>query len=69
MFPATEEEQLFDLTNDRQELHNLAGKAEHAERLSFWRGRLIDLLAQRADGFSDGKKLVPRTEWWGPEVE
>ena len=68
-FPATGEEQLFDLTNDRQELHNLAGKPEHAERLSFWRGRLVDLLARRGDGFSDGKKLVPRTEWWKPEVE
>jgi arylsulfatase A-like enzyme len=67
-FPATNDEQLFDLVHDRQELHDLAGKPEHQERLERWRGRLVERLAERGDGFSDGERLIPRTEHWGPKA-
>jgi hypothetical protein len=62
----TGEEQLFDLTHDRDECFDLAGKPEFAERVACWRERLIALLAERGDGFSDGKRLLTRTEWYGP---
>lgn len=68
-FPATGEEQFFDLTRDRQELHDLAGNPDYTERVALWRKRLIDLLAQRGDGFSDGKKLLVRTQPWSAVVE
>ncbi|MFO7897494.1 MAG: hypothetical protein R6V58_00365 [Planctomycetota bacterium] len=44
---------------DRAELHDLSVDPEHADRLEFWRRRLIDHLAARGDGFSDR---------WGPGV-
>ncbi|MGI6206643.1 MAG: sulfatase-like hydrolase/transferase [Anaerolineae bacterium] len=64
-FPATNEEQFFDLEADRQELRNLA--AERPDEVAQWRQRLVQVLAERGDGFSDGQRLLPRTEWWGPE--
>ena len=67
-FPARDEEQLFDLRKDRQELRDLARQPAHRERLAKWRQRLIKLLAERGDGFSDGERLLPRREWWRPEV-
>lgn len=66
-FPKTGEELFFDLSHDRQELHNLAKDPQHAERVSLWRQRLIELLAKRPDGFSDGKQLL-RKEHWSPIV-
>jgi arylsulfatase A-like enzyme len=66
-FPATDHEQLFDLTDDRRELHNLA--AERPDRVATWRERLVQVLAPRGDGLSDGTHLVPRTERWGPFAE
>ncbi len=68
-FPVTEEEQLFDLTNDRDELHDLAKDSSQAERVEKWRRRLIDVLAKRPDRFSDGERLIPRKEWWPANVE
>jgi len=68
-FPATGEEQLFDLTADRQELHDLAKEPAYAGRVELWRGRLIELLGRRGDGFSDGRKLLTRTDWWPPQVQ
>jgi arylsulfatase A-like enzyme len=68
-FPATSEEQSFDLRADRQELHDLAKDAGCAERVAFWRDRLIRLLGERGDGFSDGTRLLRRSDWWSPEVE
>ncbi len=68
-FPATGDEQFFDLVNDRQELHDLAKDPAHAERVALWRRRLIELLGRRGDGFSDGKNLLIRKERWGPVVE
>jgi arylsulfatase len=68
-FPATDEEQFFDLRTDRRELHDLARDDAHRERVAEWRRRLVEVLAKREDGFSDGERLIPRREWWRPEVE
>ena len=67
--PATGEEQFFDLTADRQELHNLAKEPSQSERVAMWRERLIKILAERGDPVTDGKKLLVRKEWWPPVVE
>ncbi len=68
-FPARSEELFFDLSSDRQERHNLANDPEHRERVELWRRRLVNLLAKRGDGFSDGKRLLPRSQWWSAVVE
>ena len=68
-FPATGEEQLFDLAKDRNELCNLAADPAHAERVATWRKRLVELLGRRGDGFSDGEELLIRKERWGPEAQ
>ncbi|APX34103.1 arylsulfatase [Brachybacterium sp. P6-10-X1] len=52
-------EQLFDLEADPQELHDLAGSAEHAGELARHRAILIDHLRDREEGFVDGEELVP----------
>jgi arylsulfatase A-like enzyme len=63
-FPATDCEQLFDLATDRREMHDLA--AERPERVAAWRRRMIEALAGRGDGLSDGTRLVRQTANWGP---
>jgi arylsulfatase len=68
-FPATGEEQLFELATDREELHDLARDPAHNHRVAVWRQRLIDLLAERGDGFSDGEKLLIREGRWGPVAD
>lgn len=67
-FPVTGEEQFFDLASDRQELHDLAGDAKAAAPVAVWRKRLIQLLARRGDGFSDGKRLLRKPEGYGAVV-
>ncbi|HIE51921.1 MAG TPA: arylsulfatase [Armatimonadetes bacterium] len=67
-FPATGEEQFFDLLNDREERHDRAKDPAYGVRVTFWRQRLIDLLGRRGDGFSDGKRLLVRREWWSAVV-
>jgi arylsulfatase A-like enzyme len=77
-FPATGQEQFFDLVKDRQELHDLAPEARQpraeaenpncASRVALWRQRLIELLGKRGDGFSDGKKLLIRKDRWSAVV-
>ena len=67
-FPATGEEQFFDLKTDRRELHDLAREPAQRERVAGWRERLIRLLGERGDGFSDGKRLLVRRETWSPVV-
>lgn len=53
-------EYCFDLDADPQELVNLAARPEHADLVTHWRQRLIEILAQRPqDGLSDGKRLIP----------
>ncbi|MFW6107712.1 MAG: arylsulfatase [bacterium] len=68
-FPVGDREQLFDLAADRRELHDLSGDPAKRDRLELWRRRLIDHLADRGDGFSDGETLIPRTDRWGPGAE
>jgi len=67
-FPTTGQEQFFDLSKDRQELHDLAEEPSSSQRVETWRQRLIHLLAKRKDGFSDGKKLL-RKKTWSPVAE
>ncbi len=68
-FPATGKELFFDLKKDRQEIHNLSKDPAYAKRVKVWRKRLINLLAERDDGFSDGKKLLLKREGWSPIAE
>jgi arylsulfatase A-like enzyme len=68
-FPASGQEQFFDLKEDRQELHDLAQDASCAKRVAMWRERLIKILAARNDPATDGKKLLVRKERWSPVVE
>ncbi len=52
-------EQLFDLRADPQELHDLARQPSSADRLGQWRGKLVDELRARPEGYVDGDALVP----------
>jgi arylsulfatase A-like enzyme len=56
-------EQLFDLREDPTECHDLIDDASRAERIKLWRGRLIEELRGRPEGFTDGKKLIPGREY------
>ncbi|MDQ6960633.1 MAG: sulfatase-like hydrolase/transferase, partial [Mariprofundaceae bacterium] len=56
--PACGSEQFFDLTTDPNECHNLASDPQHADRVTFWRERMIKELANRPEGFSDGRSLI-----------
>lgn len=58
-YPSNGIEQLFDLTTDPHELHNLAIESEHEERLAHWRRRLIECVAGRPEKFTDGHRLIP----------
>ena len=51
-------EQLFNLETDPREEHDLAGDAAHAALLEQWRARMIQRLANRPEGFSDGTHLI-----------
>jgi arylsulfatase A-like enzyme len=68
-FPVTGQEQFFDLAHDRQELANLVEQPTCAERVAIWRERLIQLLAERGDGFSDGQQLLVREDGWSAVVQ
>jgi arylsulfatase len=57
-FSQTGEEQLFDLRCDPRERACLSESPAHQERLRFWRGKLVQELAGREEGYSDGKRLV-----------
>ncbi len=58
--PVTGAEQLFNLQADPDECRELSGNPDSAERLSFWKQRLVEKLAPRQeDGLSDGRKLIP----------
>jgi len=67
-FPYSGKEQYFDLVDDREELHDLSQDPRYAKRVKMLRDRLIRILGQRGDGFSDGKKLLIRKDRWPPEV-
>ena len=68
-FPTTGAEQFFDLVKDRQEVHELAKDPSYSQRVTLWRQRLIGLLGERGDGFSDGKRLLIRKDGWRAIVE
>jgi len=53
----TGREQLFNLDTDPEELHDLAAESE--SRTGIWRSRLVQELAGREDGHSDGQSLIP----------
>ncbi len=58
-FPVSGRERFFDLLNDPEEKHDLAGDPRYRARLERWRRRLIERLAERPqDGLSDGKRLI-----------
>ena len=67
-FPASGKELFFDLATDRQERRNLANDPAYRDRVEICRNRLIELLANRGDGFSNGKSLL-RVEQWSPAVK
>lgn len=55
-YPALGMEQVFDLEHDPQELHNLAAEDGSQELVALWRGRLMERLEGREEGFVvDGK--------------
>lgn len=51
-------EQLFDLKNDPKEITDLSKASTHTDELTRWRKRLVQELADREEGFSDGKELI-----------
>ena len=54
-------EQLFNLSDDPQEEHDLSTVDGQRATLATWRGRLAERLAQRPEGFSrDGKLIIGR---------
>lgn len=52
-------EQLFSLSDDPDECHDLAGDPAARDNLAAWRQRLIRFLQPRPEGFSDGRRLIP----------
>lgn len=56
--PLDGKEHLFDLEEDPHEEHDLAANAEDPV-LEQWRRRLVERLAGRPEGFSDGQRLIP----------
>lgn len=59
--PITGEEQLFDLTADPNECHDLAEDPAKSDVLETWRDRLVDELEGRVEGLSDGESLQTGT--------
>ena len=58
-YTRTGEEQIFNLIDDPNELHDLAEDPGSRDCLLLWRSRMVDELAPRIeDGLSDGKQLI-----------
>ncbi len=57
-FPLTGKEQFFDLEADPEERNDLSDHPGRESERVAWRERLIERLARRNDGFSDGKQLI-----------
>ena len=52
-------EELFDLTNDPSELHNLSAEPVHGDTLREWRRRMVEHLSERGEPFvSRGKQAI-----------
>jgi arylsulfatase A-like enzyme len=58
-FSQTGEELLFDLQTDPREEHDLARTPGAAAHLETWRGRLVERLRDRPEGFVEDGRLVP----------
>lgn len=56
-YTQTGQEQLFNLDEDPNEIHDLARQEDSAKVLLMWRERLITQLNGRPEGFSDGEQL------------
>ena len=56
--PRSGGEYLFDLDSDPNELHNIAADPGSEPRVAAWRGRLIERLKGRPEGFTDGERLI-----------
>ena len=56
--PTDGSEQLFNLDTDAREEHDLSQEPGHRATLQQWRTRMIQCLADRPEGFSDGTKLI-----------
>ena len=56
--PLDGRELLFDLEADPEEEHDLSQEPSHQDCLTSWRKTLIQRLAPRSEGFSDGERLV-----------
>lgn len=56
--PLDGDEQLFDLDSDGREEHDLSRDAPHRKTLEYWRATLVQRLARRPEGFSDGRRLI-----------
>jgi len=57
-FSGAGHEQLFDLDRDPQECRDLARDPANAARVAAWRRALIQELAGREEGFTDGERLI-----------
>ena len=55
-------EELFDLTGDPNELHNLSAEPAHKNTLLIWRRRMVEHLSERGEQFVSGGKLAIRKE-------
>ena len=56
--PTTGQELLFDLQTDPKEEHDLSKNTDTKLERKKWRDMLIERLATRPEGFSDGEKLI-----------
>ncbi|MEM1026715.1 MAG: sulfatase-like hydrolase/transferase [Planctomycetota bacterium] len=56
-------EQFFDMTSDPTETTNRIADPDHAETIDRYRVRLVERLANRPEGFSDGQQLLPNRPW------
>jgi len=57
--PWSGREQLFNLDQDPKEEHDLAQDPAYQDVLRYWRRVMIQELAGRPEGFSDGQRLIP----------
>jgi arylsulfatase A-like enzyme len=58
--PITGNEQLFNVSADPDEVHELSADPAHADTLAHWRSTLTAHLADRVEGWSDGATLTPK---------
>lgn len=61
--PKDGRELFFALTNDPQEQHDLACRGTHDSEVATWRGRLIDALRDRPEGFVRSNALQTVGAW------